>query len=401
MALNAIPEAKLVYPMQLPAMLELGNSTGVNLVLKDVSGNGHEKLTEASQAILKMIKADKRFVFSRSADQDYAPQYKISVDQEKASSMGINLSDINTTMSMAWGGFYVNDFIDRGRVKKVYIQSEAQSRMMPEDLNKWHVRNNLGQMIPFSSFATGEWVYGSPGMNRYNGVSSVTLEAVAMMSSGDSMKVLEGFVAKLPELGYKGFSYEWTGLSLEEQEAGNQKMLVFALAGLMVFLILAALYESWSIPFSVLLVVPLGILGSVLFTFIMMIATKDFMNVNNNIYFTVAIVSVIGLSAKNAILIIEFAKELQEQGQDLIKATLHACKMRLRPIIMTTLAFGFGVLPLAISNGAGAAAQHSVGYGVLGGVLSSTLLGIFFIPIFFVVVRSIFKYKPKTQQEQH
>ncbi|MDO4222814.1 MAG: efflux RND transporter permease subunit [Acinetobacter sp.] len=404
MSMNAtIPEAKLVYPMQLPAMMELGNSTGVNLVLKDVSGNGHEKLMEASQAILKMIGEDKRFVFSRSGAQDYAPQYKITIDQEKAGAMGISLSDINTTMSMAWAGSYVNDFLDRGRVKKVYVQGEAAARMMPEDLHKWQVRNSSGQMIPFSAFATGEWVYGPPGLDRYNGSSSVTIEAVApTISSGEAMNILQGFVDKLPEQGYNGYASEWTGLSLEEQEAGSQKAIVFALAGLMVFLILAALYESWSVPFSVLLVVPLGILGSFILTFAVMITTKDFMNINNNIYFTVAIVAVIGLSAKNAILIVEFAKELQEKGVELVEATLHASKLRLRPIIMTTLAFGFGVLPLAIASGAGAAAQNAVGYGVLGGVLSSTVLGIFFIPIFFVVVRSIFKYKPKApRQEQH
>ncbi|WLF82959.1 efflux RND transporter permease subunit [Moraxella sp. ZY210820] len=401
MSLNAIPEAELVFPMQLPAMLELGNSTGVQFVLKDVNANGPEKLDLASKEILKMISQDKRFVFSHSTSQDTAPQYKVIIDQEKAGSMGVSLSDINRTMGIAWAGSYVNDFIDRGRVKKVYVQSDTDGRMMPEDLNKWYVRNSSGEMIPFSAFATGHWEHGSLGLKRYNGSSSITLEAVGMMSTGETMKTIEGFADKLPELGFNGFAYEWTGLSLEEQEAGSQKMIVFALAGLMVFLILAALYESWSVPFSVMLSIPIGVLGSFILTFAVMIITKDFQNVGNNIYFTVAIVAVIGLAAKNAILIVEFAKELQEQGEDLIKATLHASKMRLRPIIMTTLAFGFGVLPLAIASGAGAAAQHSVGYGVLGGVLSSTVLGIFFIPVFFVIVRSIFKYKAKPQQEKH
>lgn len=398
---TTIPEAQMVFPMQLPAMPELGNSTGVSIVLKDVSGHGHPKLMEASQALLKMIQEDKRFAFSRSEAQDYAPQYKVIIDQEKAGAMGISISDINATMAMAWSGSYVNDFLDRGRVKKVYVQGNSGSRAMPEDLDKWHVRNKQGQMVPFSSFATGEWSYGAPSLNRYNGAPSITLMAVGMgISSGEIMNILQGYADKLPELGFEGYATEWTGLSLEEKEAGSQKMLVFILAGLMVFLILAALYESWAVPFSVLLVVPLGVLGSVFLTFVMMLVTKQYMNVNNNIYFLVAIVAVIGLSAKNAILIVEFAKELQEQGEDLIKATLHASKMRLRPIIMTTLAFGFGVLPLAIASGAGAAAQHSVGYGVLGGVLSSTVLGIFFIPVFFVVVRSVFKYKPKTAPQQ-
>ena len=299
-------------------------------------------------------------------------------------------------MGMAWGGLYVNDFIDRGRVKKVYVQGSADTRMMPEDLDKWYVRNNQGEMIPFSAFATGEWTYGSPRLERYNGVSSVNIQGSPApgISSGASMQAMEEIIAKLPEMGMSGFDYEWTGLSLEEQEAGGQAPALYSLSLLIVFLCLAALYESWSVPFSVLLVVPLGVIGAVGLTFLGMILLKD-PNLSNNIYFQVAIIAVIGLSAKNAILIVEFAKELQEQGESLLDATLHAAKMRLRPIIMTTLAFGFGVLPLALASGAGASSQHSVGFGVLGGVLTSTFLGIFFIPVFYVIVRSIFKYKPK------
>lgn len=402
MRLNAIPEASFIIPIQLPAMPELGTSQGFSVVLKDVGGNGHEKLIEARNALMGMIAQDKRFATIRPSGQEDSPQYKITVDQDKALSMGISISDINRTMGIAWSGSYVNDFLDRGRVKKVYVQGEASARMMPEDLNKWYVRNSSGQMIPFSAFATGEWTYGSPSLARYNGSESVTLEGTpaASVSSGDALKIVEEYVAKLPELGYIGFDSEWTGLSLEEKEAGSQTVIVFSLAILMVFLILAALYESWSVPFSVLFVIPLGVLGSVLLTFITMMITKD-PNLSNNIYFVVAIVAVIGLSAKNAILIVEFAKELQEKGENLVYATIHAAKMRLRPIIMTTLAFGFGVVPLAISTGAGAASQHSVGYGVLGGVISSTILGIFFIPVFFVIIRSIFKYKAKPQQELH
>ncbi|WP_032064302.1 IS30 family transposase, partial [Acinetobacter sp. 478810] len=290
---------------------------------------------------------------------------------------------------------------DRGRVKKVYVQGDAGSRMMPEDLNKWYVRNNKGEMVPFSAFATGEWTYGSPRLERYNGVSSVNIQGTPApgVSSGDSMKAMEEIIAKLPSMGLQGFDYEWTGLSLEERESGAQAPFLYALSLLIVFLCLAALYESWSIPFSVLLVVPLGIIGAIVLTYLGMIIKGD-PNLSNNIYFQVAMIAVIGLSAKNAILIVEFAKELQEKGEDLIEATLHAAKMRLRPIIMTTLAFGFGVLPLALSTGAGAGSQHSVGYGVLGGVLSATFLGIFFIPVFYVWIRSIFKYKPKTINTQ-
>lgn len=239
--------------------------------------------------------------------------------------------------------------------------------MMPEDLNQWYVRNNRGEMVPFSAFATGEWTYGSPRLERYNGVSAMNIQGTPApgVSSGDAMRAMEEIIAKLPEMGMQGFDYEWTGLSLEERESGAQAPFLYALSLLIVFLCLAALYESWSIPFSVLLVVPLGIVGALLLTFGGMILFKD-PNLSNNIYFQVAIIAVIGLSAKNAILIVEFAKELQEQGEELFDATLHAAKMRLRPIIMTTLAFGFGVLPLALASGAGAGSQHSVGYGVLG-----------------------------------
>jgi multidrug efflux pump len=305
-------------------------------------------------------------------------------------------------MGIAWGGSYINDFIDRGRVKKVYVQGEAGSRMMPEDLDQWYVRNNRGEMVPFSAFATGEWTYGSPRLERYNGVSSMNIQGTPApgISSGDAMVAMEEIVAKLPEMGLQGFDYEWTGLSLEERESGAQAPFLYALSLLIVFLCLAALYESWSIPFSVLLVVPLGIVGALLLTFGGMVLLQN-PNLSNNIYFQVAIIAVIGLSAKNAILIVEFAKELQEQGEELFEATLHAAKMRLRPIIMTTLAFGFGVLPLALASGAGAGSQHSVGYGVLGGVISSTLLGIFFIPVFYVWIRSVFKYKPKQQNQEY
>ena len=402
MALNMIvKDASYIMPLQLPAMPELGVSAGFNIQLKDASGQGHEKLIAARNAILGMAAQDKRLAGVRPNGQEDTPQYQISIDQAQAGAMGVSIADINTTMSMAWGGTYINDFVDRGRVKKVYVQGEANTRMMPEDLNKWYVRNSSGTMVPFSAFATGEWTYGSPRLERYNGVSSVNIQGTPApgVSSGDAMLAMEEIIGKLPSMGLQGFDYEWTGLSLEERDSGNQTAPLLVLSMLIVFLCLAALYESWSIPVSVLLVVPLGILGAFALTWLGMIIKGD-PNLSFNIYFQVAIVAVIGLSAKNAILIVEFAKELQEQGEDLFDATLHAAKMRLRPIIMTTLAFGFGVLPLALSTGAGAGSQHSVGFGVLGGVISSTLLGIFFIPVFFVWIRSIFKYKPKKQNNQ-
>jgi multidrug efflux pump len=402
MALNMIvKDASYIMPLQLPAMPELGVSAGFNLQLKDSGGAGHQQLLNARNAILGMAAQDKRLMGVRPNGQEDTPQYKIIVDQAQAGAMGVSIAEINTTMGMAWGGSYINDFIDRGRVKKVYIQGESDSRMMPEDLNKWYVRNNQGTMVPFSTFATGEWTYGSPRLERYNGISSMNIQGTPApgVSSGDAMAAMEEIVAKLPSMGLQGFDYEWTGLSLEERESGAQAPFLYALSLLIVFLCLAALYESWSIPFSVLLVVPLGVVGAVALTFLGMVLFKD-PNLSNNIYFQVAIVAVIGLAAKNAILIVEFAKELQEKGEELFDATMHAAKMRLRPIIMTTLAFGFGVLPLALASGAGAGSQHSVGYGVLGGVISSTLLGIFFIPVFYVWIRSIFKYKPKQQNNQ-
>ncbi len=402
MALNMIvKDASYIMPLQLPAMPELGVSSGFDIQLKDVSGQGHDKLVAARNAILGMAAQDKRLAGVRPNGQEDTPQYQITIDQAQAGAMGISIADINSTMSMAWGGSYINDFVDRGRVKKVYIQGEADTRMMPEDLNKWYVRNNKGEMVPFSAFAKGEWTYGSPRLERYNGVSSVNIQGTPApgVSSGDAMNAMEEIIGKLPSMGLQGFDYEWTGLSLEERDSGNQTVPLLILSLLIVFLCLSALYESWSIPVSVLLVVPLGIIGAFTLTWLGMVIKGD-PNLSFNIYFQVAIVAVIGLSAKNAILIVEFAKELQEKGEDLFEATLHAAKMRLRPIIMTTLAFGFGVLPLALASGAGAGSQHSVGYGVLGGVISSTLLGIFFIPVFFVWIRSIFKYKPKTLNTQ-
>ncbi|MBF7683384.1 efflux RND transporter permease subunit [Acinetobacter sp. B5B] len=402
MALNGIvKDASLIFPLQLPAMPELGTSAGFDFMLKDVGNNGHAKLVAARNTILGLASQDKRIGNIRPNGMEDTAQYQINIDKSKAGSLGVSIADINSAMSVAWGGSYVNDFLDQGRIKKVYLQGESSSRMQPEDLNKWYVRNNVGSMVPFSAFTTGYWSYGSPSLIRYNSSSAMGLQGgpAPGVSSGEAMQAMQDIMQKLPEMGMTGFSYEWTGLSLEEKDSSGQGIYVYGLSILIIFLCLAAIYESWSIPFSVLLVIPIGIIGAVSLTFFGFYVLKN-PNLVNNIYFQVGIISVIGLSAKNAILIVEFAKELQEKGEELFDATLHAAKMRLRPIIMTTLAFGLGILPLAISSGAGAGSQHSVGYAALGGVISSCLLGIFFIPVFFVWVRSIFKYKPKTTPSQ-
>ncbi len=295
------------------------------------------------------------------------------------------VADINDTLSTAWGGSYVNDFLDRGRVKKVYLQADAPARMTPEDLERWYVRNAAGAMVPFLAFATARWGYGSPRLERFNGQPSMEIlgQAAPGLSSGEAMAAIQELIAKLPP----GIGYEWSGTSYEERRSGSQAPALYALSLLVVFLSLAALYESWSVPFAVILVVPLGVLGALL------AATGR--GLSNDIYFQVGLLATIGLSAKNAILIVEFAKaQVEQEGKELIAATLDAVRMRLRPILMTSLAFGFGVLPLALATGAGAGSQNAIGTGVLGGTIAATALGIFFIPLFYVVIRRIFKGKP-------
>jgi multidrug efflux pump len=373
----------MVFAIVPPAVSELGNSSGFDFQLQDVGGVGHETLMNARNMMLGMAAQDPNLVGVRPNGQDDTPQLKIEVDQAKAGALGLTTADINSALSAAWGGSYVNDFIDRGRVKKVYIQADAPYRMTPEDLNRWYVRNDVGQMVPFPAFATSSWTYGSPRLERYNGLSSVNLQGSPApgKSSGDAIAAMETIAAKLPP----GVGYEWTGLSAQELEAGNQAPALYAISILVVFLLLAALYESWSIPLAVIMVIPLGVIGALLATFAR--------GLNNDIYFQVGLLTTMGLAAKNAILIVEFAKERYEHTGDLLESTLHAVRLRLRPIIMTSLAFVFGVLPLAISNGAGSGAQHAIGTGVIGGMISATLLAIFFVPLFFVVVEKIFKPK--------
>ncbi len=336
-----------------------------------------------------MAAQDPKLVAVRPNGQDDTPQLRIDVDQAKAGAMGLSIADINSAISTAWGGAYVNDFMDRGRVKKVYIQADAPFRMKPEDLDLWQIRNSAGQMVPFSSVASVSWTSGSPRLERYNGSPSVNIQGSAApgYSSGQALKEMEGLVAKLPP----GIGYEWTGLSLQERESGAQAPMLYALSILFVFMLLAAVYESWSIPLSVVLVIPLGVLGA--------LAATMLRGQSNDIYFQVGLLTIIGLSAKNAILIVEFAKSNHEKGMSLIDGTLAAVRIRLRPIIMTSLAFTFGILPLAISNGAGSGAQHAIGTGLIGGILSATLLAIFFIPLFFVIVQNLFKADEKHLQK--
>ena len=372
----------MVYPFNLPAIIELGTATGFDFELIDQANLGHIELTKARNQLLGMAKEHPDLLERvRPNGLEDTPQFKLDVDQEKAQALGVSLSDINQTISTALGGTYVNDFIDHGRVKKVYAQADAPFRMLPGDINNLYVRSTNGEMVPFSAFSTSRWISGSPRLERYNGMPSMEIvgESVRGKSSGEAMAMMESMAQKLPS----GIGYDWTGMSYQERLSGNQAPALYAISLIVVFLCLAALYESWSIPFSVMLVVPLGVIGALL--------GASLSGLNNDVYFQVGLLTTIGLSAKNAILIVEFAKDLMEkEGKGVIEATLEASRMRLRPILMTSLAFVLGVLPLVISRGAGSGAQNAVGTGVMGGMLSATLLAIFFVPVFFVVVRRRF-----------
>ncbi|EAB5476606.1 efflux RND transporter permease subunit [Salmonella enterica subsp. enterica serovar Chester] len=372
----------LVFPFNMPAIVELGTATGFDFELIDQGGLGHDALTKARNQLLGMVaKHPDLLVRVRPNGLEDTPQFKLDVDQEKAQALGVSLSDINETISAALGGYYVNDFIDRGRVKKVYVQADAQFRMLPGDINNLYVRSANGEMVPFSTFISARWIYGSPRLERYNGMPSMELlgEAAPGRSTGEAMSLMENLASQLPN----GIGYDWTGMSYQERLSGNQAPALYAISLIVVFLCLAALYESWSIPFSVMLVVPLGVVGALL--------AASLRGLNNDVYFQVGLLTTIGLSAKNAILIVEFAKDLMEkEGRGLIEATLEASRMRLRPILMTSLAFILGVMPLVISRGAGSGAQNAVGTGVMGGMLTATLLAIFFVPVFFVVVKRRF-----------
>ena len=344
-------------------------------------------LSQAGCTVLALAAENPELTRVRHNGLDDSPQLQIDIDQRKAQALGVAIDDINDTLQTAWGSSYVNDFMDRGRVKKVYVQAAAPYRMLPDDINLWYVRNKDGGMVPFSAFATSRWETGSPRLERYNGYSAVEIvgEAAPGVSTGTAMDIMESLVKQLPN----GFGLEWTAMSYQERLSGAQAPALYAISLLVVFLCLAALYESWSVPFSVMLVVPLGVIGALLATWMR--------GLENDVYFQVGLLTVIGLSAKNAILIVEFANEMNQKGHDLFEATLHACRQRLRPILMTSLAFIFGVLPMATSTGAGSGGQHAVGTGVMGGMISATILAIYFVPLFFVLVRRRFPLKPRPE----
>ncbi|HET6412509.1 MAG TPA: efflux RND transporter permease subunit [Anaeromyxobacter sp.] len=366
----------IIFAFTPPAVAELGNVSGFDMQLQDRAGLGHEALLAARNQLLGAARNDPVLVRVRPNGQDDGPQYKIDVDWGKAAALGISLAEINANLSSTWGVRYVNDFIDRGRVKKVYMQSDAPFRMQPGDVDRWYVRSRSGAMTPFSAFASGHWTYGSPRLERFNGTPSLEIvgEPSPGHSTGEAMKAMERLVSALPA----GIGQEWTGLSFEERLASANEGILYGISLLVVFLCLAALYESWSIPFVVMLVVPLGVVGAAL--------AATVRGAPSDVFFQVGLLTTIGLSAKNAILIVEFARAQYESGRDLIEATLEASRMRLRPILMTSMAFILGVLPLAVANGAGSGGQNAIGWAVAGGMASATALAVLIIPVFFVTV---------------
>ena len=372
-----------VFAFSSPPIRELGQASGFNFYLQDIGNLGHERLIELRNQLLEQIRKSPILQKVRANGLEDNAQFFLDIDYEKAKVLGIEISDINRSLSIAWASSYVNDFIDRGRSKKVYIQADAQYRMTPEDLELWFVRNNKDEMVPLSAFTSSHWGKGSPQLLRYNGNSAVQLlgEAAQGYSTGDAMAEVDRLAAELSH----DVQVSWTGMSYQELEAGNQAPILYAISILMVFLCLAALYESWSIPIAIILVVPLGVLGA--------LAAISLRGFENDVYFQVGVLTTIGLTAKNAILIVEFAKALYDKGTNLVDATVQACEMRLRPIIMTSLAFVLGVLPLVISTGAGANARNAIGTSVMGGMLAATVLVVYFAPLFFVLIIKIFKTK--------
>ena len=367
-----------------PAIMEMGNAMGFDFYLQDNAGLGHTELVKARDKFLELAAQSPVLTNVRPNGKNDEPQLRVVIDKERARALQLRLSDINDTLSAAWGSMYVNDFIDEGRVKRVYLQGEASARMLPTDLDKWHVRNQRGEMIPFNAFATTQWYMGPPKLERFNGLSAIEIlgEPAPGYSTGDAMLAIADIMKQLPS----EISLSYSGLSYEEIQTQDQAPALYVMTILFVFLSLAALYESWSVPFSVALVVPFGILGAVIATLLR--------GLSSDVYFQIGLMTTIGLSAKNAILIVEFAKHLYEKdGKPLIDAAAEAARMRLRPIIITSLAFTFGVLPMALAAGAGQGSQHSVATGVIGGMLASTFLAIFFVPLFYVFVVKLFSRK--------
>jgi multidrug efflux pump len=380
MLMGMIKDA-IVFTVNPPAIRELGNATGFSLRLQDRTGQGHDALLAARNQLLGMLSKSPVIKSARPEGMEDSPQLKLEIDRDKANALGVSLSEINAALAATFGSTYVNDFANLGRQQRVIVQADADKRLMPEDIDRLFARNAQGNMVPFSAFSRSRWINGPVQLVRFNGYPAMKLQGDAApgYSSGDALAEIEKLVSQLPP----GFGYEWAGQSFEEKAAGSAAIALFGLSLLAVFLVLAALYESTSIPVAVLLVVPLGVLGALSFTIM-----RD---MPNDVYFKVGLIAIIGLSAKNAILIIEFAKDLQAQGMDLVEATLTAVKLRFRPIIMTSLAFILGVLPLVVATGAGSASQRAIGTGVMGGMIAATVLAVFFVPVFFVVVRRLFK----------
>ena len=378
-----IPDARIMA-LTPPPIPELGSFTGFDFYLQDRGGVGYAALAEARDHFIRLAANDEALAMVRPNTLVEQQQFSMLIDEEKARSLGVSLDDVNSTMSIAWGSAYINDFVHNGRLKKVYAQSEASARTAPDDFDKWHIRNQSGEMVTFAAFAEGRWGNAAPALSRYNGVPAIEIlgQGAAGVASGSAMERVEELAKELPP----GIGISFTALSFEERLSGNQTIYLYAISLVVIFLCLAALYESWSIPFAVMLVIPLGVLGAV--------ALNMFRGYANDVFFQVGILTIIGLSAKNAILIIEFAKTLYErEGYSLIEATTRAAQMRLRPILMTSLAFVFGVIPMALASGAASASQNALGTAVVGGTLTATFLGIFFVPLFFVLVTGLFPRK--------
>jgi HAE1 family hydrophobic/amphiphilic exporter-1 len=373
----------LVFAFPPPSVVELGNGTGFDFQLLDRGGLGHKKLMEARNQLLGMVSKDKRLAKVRPNGMEDVPEYWVDVDWEKAGALGVPITSIHNTISAALGSAYVNDFIQSNRVKRVWLQADAPHRMQPKDVRKLYVRNTAGKMVPFSSFATDRWTSGSPRLERYNGFPSINIwgEPAPGRSSGEAMRAMEENAAKLPQ----GIGFEWTGLSYQERMASSQAPLLYAFSIIVIFLCVAALYESWPVPLANLFMLPLGVFGATLFTWAR--------GLHNDVYFQIGFLTTLGLTTKNAILIIQFAKQRMARGEELIEATLGAVRVRFRPVIMTSLAFFFGVLPLAIATGAGAGAMKAIGTAVTGGMMSATFIDLFYIPLLFVVVSRVFKRK--------
>lgn len=380
----------VAYAFALPAVMELGTATGFDFMLQDRGGLGHEKLMEARRRLLELAAKDTRLARVRPNGLEDVPEYRTDVDWEKAGALGVPINAIHNTISAAFGSAYINDFIQGGRVKRVYAQADAPYRMLPSDLERLYVRNSKAGMVPVSALASGRWIYDSPRLERYNSFPALNFlgEPAAGRSSGEAMQAMEEIAAKLPA----GIGYDWTGLSYQERMGQAQTGLLYSFSILVIFLVLAALYESWTVPISIMLALPLGVIGGVL--------ASSYRSLPNDVYFQIGLLTVLGLTTKNAILIVQFAKIRMEQGEALIPATLEAAKLRLRPIVMTSMAFGFGVLPLAIAKGAGAGAQQAIGTSVLGGMVTATFLAIFFIPLFFVMVVQLFEKGKGHRTEQ-